>query len=189
MSGLHCVGEALERLFAVYLRILVGLWIILVVGVITEPTYPMVRLNIIPALEWKYLLGCPFPFTSHPYMANFSRLRCDWTGRMVRSGGFEVGIILSRWRAQTSIISIWMRPVLSCTWILLFLRLSVVSEAQVDAKFQLILPLWITTTTDKLLSVLFNELENPLTRNPETKIYRWSIYDNPFFSQNRLSML
>jgi hypothetical protein len=40
--------------------------------------------------------------------------------------------------------------------------------------------LWITTTTDKLLSVLFNELENPLTKNPESKIYRWSIYDNPF---------
>ena len=44
------------------------------VGVITEPSYPMVRLNIIPALESKYLLGCPFPFTRHPYIANFSRL-------------------------------------------------------------------------------------------------------------------
>ena len=28
--------------------------------------------------------------------------------------------------------------------------------------------------------MLFNELENPKTRNPESKIYRWSIYDNPF---------
>lgn len=74
------------------------------VGVITEPSYPMVRLNIVPALESKYLLGCPFPFTRHPYVANFSRLEIGWIGRMVRSGGLGAGIILNLWKAQTLII-------------------------------------------------------------------------------------
>ncbi len=44
--------------------------------------------------------------------------------------------------------------------------------------------LWITTTTDRPMSVLFNELENPLTRNKESKIYRWSIYDNPYLPKS-----
>ena len=150
------------------------------VGVITEPSYPMVRLNIIPALESKYLLGCPFPFTRHPYIANFSRLemRLDW-----KNG--------SQWWFRS-----WDNPesmeganidYIHLDEARLILHLD---TALLTAKRRLrgsgrcnvpINPaLWITTTTDKLLSVLFNELENPLTKNPESKIYRWSIYDNPF---------
>ena len=34
------------------------------------------------------------------------------------------------------------------------------------------------------MSVLFNELENPLTRNKDSKIYRWSIYDNPYLPKS-----
>ena len=59
------------------------------VGVITEPSYPMVRLNIIPALESKYLLGCPFPFTRILTLPILVAWRCALIGRMVRSGWFR----------------------------------------------------------------------------------------------------
>jgi len=38
------------------------------------------------------------------------------------------------------------------------------------------------------MSVLFNELENPKTRNADSKIYRWSIYDNPYFLNRLLTL-
>ena len=81
------------------------------VGVITEPSYPMVRINLIPALESKYLLGCPFPFNAHPYIADFSLRDCAWTGGMALNGGLEAGITQKAWKAQTSIIFTWMSHV------------------------------------------------------------------------------
>lgn len=154
------------------------------VGVITEPSYPMVRLNLIPALESKYLLGCPFPFTSHPYVANFSRLemRLDWKNgsqwwfrswdnpESIEGANIDYGhldearLIL---HLDTALLTMKRR-----------LRGSGRCKVPVDAGF------WITTTTDKPLSVLYNELENPKTKNPDSKIYRWSIYDNPFLPQS-----
>ena len=150
------------------------------VGVITEPSYPMVSLNIFPALESKYLLGCSFPFTSHPYVANFNRLemRLDW-----KNG--------SRWWFRSwdnpesiegsNIDYIHMdeaRLILHLDTALLTakrrLRGSGRCETQINPS------LWITTTPDKISSVLFNELENPATRNPDSRIYRWSIFDNSF---------
>ena len=38
---------------------------------------------------------------------------------------------------------------------------------------------WITTTPDTPGSPLYNFFENPETKDPEAKVYRWSIYDNP----------
>jgi hypothetical protein len=154
------------------------------VGVITEPSYPMVRLNIIPALESKYLLGCPFPFTSHPYVANFSRLemRLDW-----RNG--------SQWWFRS-----WDNPEsieganvdyihLDEARLILHLDTALLTakrrlRGSGRCKVPVDPALWITTTTDKLLSVLFNELENPKTRSRDSRIYRWSIYENPFLPQS-----
>ncbi len=153
------------------------------VGVITEPSYPMVRLNIIPALESKFLLGCPFPFTSHPYVADFSRLemRLDW-----RNG--------SQWWFRS-----WDNPEsieganvdyihLDEARLILHLDTALLTtKRRLRGSGRCKVPvepgLWITTTTDKLGSVLFNELENPKTRNIDSKIYRWSIYENPFLSK------
>jgi hypothetical protein len=39
---------------------------------------------------------------------------------------------------------------------------------------------WVTTTTDFPKSDLFNIFENPETKEQESKIFRWSIYDNPY---------
>jgi hypothetical protein len=150
------------------------------VGVITEPSYPMVRLNIIPALESKFLFWCRFPFTGHPFVAGFSRLdmRLDW-----RNG--------SQWWFRS-----WDNPEsmeganvdyvhLDEARLILHLDTALLTaKRRLRGSGRCRVPvepgLWITTTTDKPLSVLFNELENPLTRNPASKIYRWSIYDNPF---------
>ncbi|MHA2475329.1 MAG: hypothetical protein ACXAES_19090 [Promethearchaeota archaeon] len=150
------------------------------VGIITEPSYPMIRLNIIPALESKYLLGCPFPFTTHPYVAKFSRLRMrlDWVNG-------------SQWWFRT-----WDNPEsieganidyihLDEARLILHLDRALLTakrrlRGSGRCRFPLKPSMWITTTTDRLGSVLFNELENPKTRNPDSKIYRWSIFDNPF---------
>jgi hypothetical protein len=37
---------------------------------------------------------------------------------------------------------------------------------------------WITTTPDTPGSELFNAVENPVTKSPNCRVYRWSIYDN-----------
>ncbi len=153
------------------------------VGVITEPTYPMVRLNIMPTLESKYLLGCPYPFTSHPYVANFSKIdmRLDW-----RNG--------SQWWFRSrdnpeamegaNIDYIHLdeaRLILHLDTALLTAKRRLRGSGR--CKVHLEPGLWITTTTDRPQSVLFNELENPKTRNKNSKIYRWSIYDNPFLDR------
>ena len=150
------------------------------VGVITEPSYPMVRINLIPALESKWLLGCPFPFHGHPYIADFSLrdLRLDW-----RNG--------SQWWFRS-----WDNPEsleganidyihLDEPRLILHLDTALLTakrrlRGSGRCKVPVTPGLWLTTTPDKPMTVLFNELENPKTRNPDSKIYRWSIYDNPF---------
>ncbi len=140
----------------------------------------MVRLNIIPALESKYLLGCPFPFTSHPYIADFNRLEMrlhwkngsNWWFRSWDNPESVEGANLDYVHLDEA------RLILHLDKALLTAkrRLRGSGRCKVPVKPGL----WITTTTDKLGSVLFNELENPQTRNPESIIYRWSIFDNPF---------
>ena len=153
------------------------------VGVITEPSYPMVRLNIIPALETKYLLGCPYPFLNHPYVANFNRqeMRLDWKNGSqwwFRSWDNPESIE----GANVDYIHLdEARLILHLDTALLTAKRRLRGSGR--CKIPVNPALWITTTTDKPLSVLFNELENPKTRNPESKIYRWSIYDNPFLSK------
>jgi len=150
------------------------------VGVITEPSYPMVRINLIPALESKWLFGCPFPFRNHPYIADFSLrdLRLDW-----RNG--------SQWWFRS-----WDNPEsleganidyihLDEPRLILHLDTALLTakrrlRGSGRCKVPVTPGLWLTTTPDKPQTVLFNELENPKTRNPDSKIYRWSIYDNPF---------
>jgi hypothetical protein len=39
--------------------------------------------------------------------------------------------------------------------------------------------IWITTTPDAPGTPLFNATENPKTKSPNCRIYRWSIFDNP----------
>lgn len=152
------------------------------VGVITEPSFPMVRLNLIPALESKWLLGCPYPFTSHPYVANFSRqdMRLDWTNG-------------SQWWFRS-----WDNPEsleganvdyihLDEPRLILHLDTALLTaKRRLRGSGRCKVPcdpgLWLTTTPSANIAgdVLYDELENPKTRNPESKIYRWSIYDNPF---------
>lgn len=46
--------------------------------------------------------------------------------------------------------------------------------------------LWITTTPDAPGSVIHGKFENPKTRIKNSKIYRWSIYDNPYLRESYL---
>jgi phage terminase large subunit len=38
---------------------------------------------------------------------------------------------------------------------------------------------WLTTTPDAPQTDLFNAVENPKTKSPNCRVYRWSIYENP----------
>lgn len=153
------------------------------VGIITEPSYPMIRLNIIPTLESKYLLGCPFPFTNHPYIANFSRqdMRLDWkNGSQWWFRSWDNPESLEG--ANVDYIHVdEPRLILHLETALLTAKRRLRGSGR--CKIPVTPGLWLTTTPDKPQSVLFNELENPKTRNPDSKIYRWSIYDNPFLSK------
>jgi hypothetical protein len=50
------------------------------VGFIFEPSYPMIKRILFPTLESRDFFNCRYPFTSNPYVADFSRsdMRLDW---------------------------------------------------------------------------------------------------------------
>jgi len=137
-------------------------------------------LNLIPALETKYLLGCSFPFISHPYVAGFSRqeMRLDWkNGSQWWFRSWDNPESLEG--ANVDYIHLdEPRLILHLDTALLTSKRRLRNSGR--CKVSVEPGLWLTTTTDKPGSFLFNELENPKTRNPESKIYRWSIFDNPF---------
>lgn len=150
------------------------------VGYIFEPTYPMVKRNLIPTLESDLLLG--HPFTDFPYVHswNWADMKLtftngsviwfmsleeperaeggniDWAmvdeGRLVRHFRLSWEVILRRLRGSGNI-----------------------PRDQVRA--------WVTTTPDKPGSDLFQIFEDPRTKLEESRVYRWSIFDNPHLTQ------
>ncbi len=149
------------------------------VGYIYEPSYPMMKRILFPTLESKDFLGCSYPFTQNPHVAEFNRgdMCLEWVNgsqwwfvslddaekaegpnadyahideaRLVRHFDEAWRTIIRRLRGSK--------------------RCSVPIEPGV----------WLTTTTDAPGSPLYNVTENPETVSPEMRVYRWSVYENP----------
>lgn len=152
------------------------------VGYIFEPSFPMVRRILIKTLERRLLLG-PQPFTNNRDILRFNKgeMRIDW-----RNGSEWWFVSLEDpERAEGPNIDYAM-----------------IDEARLVRHFDVALRvirrrlrgsdpssgyptgLWITTTPDAPGSDLHNFLENPKTRHPNSKVFRWSIHDNPHLTED-----
>lgn len=150
------------------------------IGWIFEPSFPMVRNILIPTLEKAWLLG--FPMESNPEITAFNKsaMRVQW-----RNGSqFWFGSLEDPERAEGPNIDYAMideaRLVRKLAVALRVIRRRLRGSG---ASRDYPIGLWITTTADAPRSELHNFVENPLTRHPELKLFRWSIYDNPHLTK------
>ena len=149
----------------------------------------MIRRNIFPALESKYLLGVPYPFTSHPYVADFKALELKLTwknGSVWLFGSWDNPEALEGANVDFGHLD-EARLVLHLDTALLTMKRRLRGSGR--CKVPIKPAFWITTTTDKPGSVLFNELEDPHLKNPDSRIYRWSIFDNPFLTKDFITAM
>ena len=145
------------------------------IGWIFEPTFPMVRNILIKTLEKRWLLG--YPMEANPDIIRFNKsiMRVSW-----RNGSeFWFGSLEDPERAEGPNIDYAMideaRLVRDLKVALRVVRRRL-RGSEPSNKWPT--ALWITTTPDAPRSELHNFLENPKTRNPESKVFRWSIYEN-----------
>jgi hypothetical protein len=149
------------------------------VGYIFEPSYPMMRRILFPTLESKLLFGCPLPFTQNPYIRSFNRadMRLDW------KNGSQWWFVSLDDAEKAEGPNIDYAHIDEARLILHFedAWLTVIRRLRGSGRCQTPLTpgLWVTTTPDAPGSALYNAIENPETKSPECRIYRWSIYDNP----------
>jgi phage terminase large subunit-like protein len=152
-----------------------------IVGYVFEPTYKMVRRTLIPTLEHPKILGSPLD--ANPIVANFKRGDNCIT--------FKNGSVL--WFGSLEEPTMAEGPNID------FIH---VDEAQYvryfDQAWEVILRrlrgtgqfppsrqgAWVTTTPPALLpgDRLYEFFEDPETRNPLSKVYRWGLWDNPHTS-------
>lgn len=151
------------------------------VGWIFEPTFPMVRNILIPTLKRDLLLGNPL--SANPDIKAFNKgiMRVTWEN----GSQFWFGSLEYPERAEGPNIDYAM-----------------IDEARLIRHFDVALRvirrrlrgsdqsrgwptgLWITTTPNAPRSELHNFLENPKTRERESKVFRWSIHDNPHLGED-----
>lgn len=145
-----------------------------IVGYVFEPNYPMVKRNLIPKLE--KFLGTPID--SSPLIKNFNRsdLRIDFIDELDNST-LWLGSLDNAESVEGASIDF-----------------SHVDEARLVLNLETAIKVlqrrlrgsggghpigaWWTTTPDAPGSVLHKFLEDPRTRNPLSKVYRMSLFDN-----------
>ena len=139
----------------------------------------MMKRILFPTLESKDFLGCSYPFTRNPLVAEFSRgdMRLDWgngsqwwfvslddpekaEGPNIDYAHVDEARLVSHF---------------DDAWLTVTRRLRKSGRCSVPVEPAL----WLTTTTDAPGSALFNVTENPESASPNIKIYRWSIFENP----------
>jgi hypothetical protein len=149
------------------------------VGYIFEPTYPMIYRIVFTALESPYLLGRSYPFTDNPLVRSFSRshMCLEWSNgsqwwfvsldhpENAEGPNLDYGHI-----DEARLILHF-----DTAWLTVLRRLRGSGRCKVPIRPSV----WITTTTDSPGSKLYNAVENPKTRSPNCRVYRWSIFDNP----------
>lgn len=154
-----------------------------IVGYIFEPTYRMVERILVPTLESSLLLGKPLE--ANPIISNFNRgnMKLEFANGSVlwfasledpeRAEGANIDF------AHVDEARLIRHFDLSWQVIVRRLRGS-------NSSMSYFRGAWVTTTPDQPNSPLYNFFENPNTRDPESKVYRWSIYDNPFLPEQYL---
>lgn len=147
-----------------------------IVGIVFEPTYHMVQWTLIPALESDWLLG--MPVEANPLVKKFNRssLKLEFvTGSVLWFGSLE-----KPERAEgpnldfVHVDEARLVRNFDLAWQVLTRRLRGSNSAMPYPRGA-----WITTTPDAPTSPLYNFFERPSSKDPEAKVYRWSIYDNP----------
>jgi hypothetical protein len=136
----------------------------------------MVQWTLIPALESSWLLGQPIE--ANPLVKRFNRssLKLEFvTGSVLWFGSLD-----NPERAEgpnLDFIHVDEARLVShfdLAWQVLTRRLRGSNSAIPYPRGA-----WVTTTPDAPTSPLYNFFENPATKDPQAKVYRWSIYDNP----------
>ena len=152
------------------------------VAYIFEPTYKMVRRVLIPTLESKWLLGNPIEanptvtaYNKGDNCIEFIDDQTLWFGGLEEpefAEGTNVDVVLLD---EAQYVKKFAE---SQDVILRRLRGSGKTDHDITSSI-------VTTTPPPLLPNcrLYDFYENPETRSPESKVYRWSMLDNPFTSQ------
>lgn len=151
------------------------------VGYIFEPSYPMMKRILFPTLESTDFLGCKYPFTQNPYVADFIRnpteMRLEW----INGSQWWFVSLEDAERAEgpnldyAHIDEARLVRHFDTAWLTVIRRLRKSGRCRVPIEPAV----WVTTTPDSPGTQLFNAIENPETASPEMHVYRWSIFENP----------
>ena len=147
-----------------------------------EPTYKMVRRILIPTLESKYLLGNPVE--SNPLVVSYHR--SDGYLQLIEGQTFWFGSLEEPEYAEGANVDvIWIDE---AQYIRRFAESQDVALRRLRGSGKLSLDITqsiITTSPPPLLAKcrLYDFYENPKTRNPDSKVYRWSMLDNDYLSK------
>jgi hypothetical protein len=151
------------------------------VGYIFEPSYPMMKRILFPTLESVDFLGCKYPFTQNPYVADFIRnpteMRLEW----INGSQWWFVSLEDAERAEgpnldyAHIDEARLVRHFDTAWLTVIRRLRKSGRCRVPIEPAV----WVTTTPDSPGTQLFNAVENPETASPEMHVYRWSIFENP----------
>ena len=152
------------------------------VAYIFEPTYKMVRRILIPTLESKYLLKKPIE--ANPVVTAYRR--GDNCIEFINDSILWFGSLEEPEMAEGPNIDIihvdeaqYIRR-FSEAWDVILRRLRGSGRTSRDIASAI-----VTTTPPPLLpgDRLYEFFEDPETRNPRSKVYRWSLYDNPYLPE------
>ncbi len=153
-----------------------------IVGYVFEPTYKMVRRVLIPTLEHPKILGAPLD--TNPIISAFKRGdNCIefvngsilWFGSLEEPSMAEGPNIDFIHVDEAQYIRYF-----SEAWDVILRRLRGTGRFPPSRQAA-----WITTTPPALLprDRLYEFFEDPETRNPLSKVYRWGLFDNPHTSE------
>lgn len=156
------------------------------VGLLLEPTYAMLKHIVIPAIE--ALLGCRIE--RHPAVSEYNRS----DGRIVWANGTTWWMLgLNEPERVEGINADWAWPdefrlvggsgpaakkKQEVAWNTIVRRL----RGSVPGRYPT--GIWVTTTPDEPGSLLHTKFERPDTKIPNSKVYRWTIFDNPFLPKH-----
>lgn len=152
------------------------------IGYIFEPTYKMVRRILIPTLESKWLLG--HPIEDNPIVSDYRHGdnciefvddQTLWFGGLEEpefAEGTNVDVVLLDEAQYVKKFAESQDVVLR--------RLRGSGKTHTDIASSI-----VTTTPPPLIPDcrLYDFYENPNKRNPQSKVYRWSMLDNPFLPE------
>jgi hypothetical protein len=153
-----------------------------IVGYVFEPTYKMVRRTLIPTLEHPKILGAPLEV--NPVVAEFRKgdncitFQNDsilWFGSLEEPNMAEGPNIDFIHVDEAQYVRYFGQA-----WEVILRRLRGTGRFPPSRQGA-----WITTTPPALLpgDKLYEFFEDPETRNPLSKVYRWGLWDNPHTSE------